>query len=216
MKSLLKKIIQLIVSGWYSKGNPVLKITDKISRLSGYIYSQKYCKLFKCIDVSFKRIVNYTRGEKYFSIGKGTCFGKYAVLTAWDSYEGETFIPEVKIGENCNFGDYLHLTCINKITIGNDVLTGRWVTISDNGHGYTDYASLQIPPIKRRLSCKGSIEIGNNVWIGDKATVLSGVHIGRGCIIGANAVVTKDVPAYSVVAGNPARIVKQNQINKYE
>ena len=59
------------------------------------------------------------------------------------------------------------------------------------------------------MSSKGGIVIGDNVWIGDKCTILSGVSIGDGCIIAANSVVTQNVPSYSVVAGVPARIIKQ-------
>lgn len=173
-----------------------------------HVHNCWMCRKFNCYGVSFLFPVNTIIGKKYFKIGEKTSFGKFVVLTAWDRYDDEYFTPEVIIGQNCKFGDYLHLTCINKIIIGDNLLTGRWVTISDNGHGNTDYASLQIPPSKRRLSCKGSIEIGNKVWIGDKATVLSGVRIGDGAVIAANAVVTKDVPPYTVVAGNPARIIR--------
>jgi acetyltransferase-like isoleucine patch superfamily enzyme len=98
---------------------------------------------------------------------------------------------------------------VNKIIIGNNLLTGKWVTITDNAHGTTDKEALLSPPIERLLSSKGPVIIGNNVWIGDKATILPGVTIGDGAIIGANAVVTKDVPPYSVVVGNPARIIKK-------
>ena len=63
-------------------------------------------------------------------------------------------------------------------------------------------------PQKRELSSKGIIKIGDNVWIGDKATILSNVSIGDGSIVAANSVVTKNVPPYSVVAGNPARVIK--------
>lgn len=87
-------------------------------------------------------------------------------------------------------------------------MTGKWVTITDNSHGDTDYNSLSIPPIKRPVTSKGPVFIGNNVWIGDKATILPGVTIGDGAVIAANAVVTKDVPPYSVVGGNPVRILK--------
>ena len=118
--------------------------------------------------------------------------------------------PELTIGEKCNFGAYNHITCTNKISIGNGVLTGKWVTITDNSHGDTNLESLQIRPARRPIFSKGPVTIGNNVWIGDKATILPGVTIGDGAVVAANAVVTKDVPAYSVVAGNPARIIKQN------
>ena len=64
----------------------------------------------------------------------------------------------------------------------------------------------------RPVVSKGSVIIGNNVWIGDKATILPNVTIGDGAVIAANSVVTKDVPAYSVVAGNPAKVIKENNI----
>ena len=92
----------------------------------------------------------------------------------------------------------------------NRVLIGRWVTISDNNHGYTDMLSLQKPPIEREWVSKGPVIIEDNVWIGDKATILANVTIGKGAVVAANSVVTKDVPAYSVVAGIPAKVIKTN------
>ena len=88
------------------------------------------------------------------------------------------------------------------------MLTGKWVTITDNSHGETDKTTLGMRPQERPITSKGPVIIGNNVWIGDKATILPGVTIGDGAVIAANAVVTKDVPAYSVVGGNPARVIK--------
>ena len=71
---------------------------------------------------------------------------------------------------------------------------------------------MHIKPNDRDVVSKGPVVIGNNVWIGDKATILPGVTIGDGAVIAVNAVVTKDVPVYSVAAGNPARIIKKNVI----
>lgn len=210
MTSAIKFIIIYTISIWHSHMKPFIWLSKKYKILLEFIYSQTLCKLFKCHNVWFKRKVNLICGEEYFQIGFGTIFRKQVVLTAIDSYGNEKFNPIVIIGNNCDFGDYLHLTCINKINIGNNVLTGRWVTISDNGHGNTDPNSLQIAPSNRKIVSKGPIEIGNNVWIGDKATILSGVNIGDGAVIAANAVVTKDVPPYTVVAGNPAKLIKQN------
>ena len=163
--------------------------------------------------------VNKILGCKYITVGKGTRFGKYLVLTAWDkfhTYNGiiKSYNPSINIGSNCNFGDYLHITCINKIQIGNYVLTGRWVTITDNSHGTSDYANLQIPPNLRTLSSKGPVIIEDDVWIGDKATILPGVTIGKGSVIAANSVVTKDVPSYCIVGGNPAKIIKKISENE--
>lgn len=194
------------------KNNPinnfVIKIFHLLQKITDTMYSKKYCFLFGCKNVLFKRKVNFFIGAQYFSIESGTRFGRCAVLTAWDAFGKDSFNPKIKIGNNCNFGDYVHITCINEIIIGNYVLTGRWVTISDNNHGKTDYNSLAIPPIKRPLVSKGSIQIGDNVWIGDKVTILANVKIGEGAVIAANSVVTKNVPPYSIAAGNPAKILK--------
>lgn len=208
------KLIDLLANGIASL---IFLINGKRMRSCGKsiftLFSQKIYnfyirKIFNCKNVNFYKPVNLIYGAKYFIIGEKSSFGRYAVLTAWDSYDNDSFSPQVSIGENCSFGDYLHLTCINKITIGNNVLTGRWVTITDNGHGITDSPSLHEPPIHRHLYSKGPVIIGNNVWIGDKATILPGVTIGDGVVVAANSVVTKDIPSFSVTAGNPAKIIK--------
>lgn len=209
MKQVFKKLFKSFLNFRYVIFRN-LRLIEQINFYKDTIYSIKICQIFRCNKVRFKRNVNVILGPQFFKIGEGTNFGKQVVLTAWDRYLDNYYTPEVIIGKNCNFSDFLHLTCANKILIGNNVLTGRWVTISDNGHGTTDYETLQCPPSKRKLSIKGPVIIGNNVWIGDKATILSGVTIGDGAVIAANAVVTKDVPPFSVAGGNPAKIIKQN------
>ena len=144
---------------------------------------------------------------QFIHIGSNTIFGRELYLTAWGGVNGSE--PILSIGSNCSFGAYNHITCANRVTIGDNLLTGKWVTITDNSHGETDRVTLEMQPRKRPITSKGPVTIGNNVWIGDKATILPGVTIGDGAVIAANAVVTKDVPAYSVAAGNPARIVKR-------
>lgn len=145
---------------------------------------------------------------QYIKIGKRCNFGKLCVLTTWGGSEAKPKVPKLIIGDDCNFGEYNHLTAFKSIKIGNGVLTGRWVTISDNSHGETYLEHLKIPPAKRLIYSKGEIIIEDNVWIGDKATILAGVKIGEGSVIGANTVVTKDIPPYSVAVGNPVRIIK--------
>ena len=125
---------------------------------------------------------------------------------------GGVFNPKIKIGKNCLIGEYNHITSCNEISIGDYVLTGRWVTITDNSHGDISFEALQIPPKWRELKSKGSVIIGNNVWVGDKVTILPNVTVGDNAIIAANSVVTHDVPLNTVVAGNPAKIVKQDRL----
>ncbi len=116
---------------------------------------------------------------------------------------------EIRIGDNV-FLNYR--TCIwatDRITIGNNVMVGPDVFITDNSHGRNDtFEELNIPPKLREHFSKGPIVIEDNVWLGAKTCVLGGVTIGKGSIIGATSVVTKDIPPYSIAAGNPAKVVK--------
>lgn len=75
-------------------------------------------------------------------------------------------------------------------------------------------SDLVYPPLLRPLYSKGQVVIGKNVWIGDKVTILPGVSIGDGSVIAANSVVTKSIPPYSIAAGIPAKIIKQNTNNE--
>lgn len=147
-------------------------------------------------------------GEKNIIIGENTNIQGHAVLGCWKNLYDQQFNPSITIGNNCSIGEYNHITAINRIQIGNGLLTGRYVLISDNSHGGLSLEESTIPPVRRKLVSKGEVVIGDNVWIGDKASVLAGVHIGDNVIVAANAVVTKDVPSNCVVAGIPAKIVK--------
>lgn len=145
-------------------------------------------------------------GGKHISIGDDTIIQRHAILGCWTRYHDQTFSPSITIGDHCNIGEYCHITAINQIVIGNGLLTGRFVLISDNSHGGLSQAEAAIPPAARKLVSKGPVVIGDNVWIGDKVTILAGVHIGDNAIIAANAVVTEDVPANTLVAGVPASV----------
>jgi len=149
-------------------------------------------------------------GGKYITIGDKTYFGKESILSARDRYGEQVFNPSITIGNRCGFGEYTQITAINKIVLGNGVLLGNFVIITDNAHGggVNFVKQLLLPPIERPLYSKGPVIIADNVWIGDKSTILSGVTIGKGAIVGANSVVTKDVPARAIVAGSPAKIIK--------
>lgn len=203
--------IEIMIKGFIHYFNKISRFFDPfvpaIRSLLQIAYSDRYCQKFKCVNCSFMRPLNYVLGEKYFSIGERTIIGKYSSLTAWDNYQGEKFTPKVSIGENCNLGEYLHLTCIDEVVIGSGVLTGRWVTITDNAHGSSEEISEGTVPHDRKLYSKGPVIIEDNVWIGDKATILPGITIGKNSIVGANSVVTKSVPPNSVVAGNPAKVI---------
>ncbi len=148
-------------------------------------------------------------GLEHIVVGDNTSFARRLRLTAWPQPEHPNGRHLIKIGNDCNFGEGNHITASNSISIGNHLLTGANVLISDNAHGAANNESLNVPPIKRPLISKGEVHIGNYVWIGDKACILSGVHIGNNVIIGANSVVTQDIPDNCVAAGIPARVIKK-------
>lgn len=179
-----------------------------IYRIRLRIYNLYLSPKFKLLD-GYIVSSNLLKGERYISIGKGTIIGKEVILTAWDSYGNQKFNPSIEIGENCYIGEFSHITACHKIIIGNNVLTGRRIYISDNAHGNSSKEELNIPPIKRNLHIKGPVIIEDNVWIGERACILSGVHIGKGATIAANAVVTHDVPPACIVGGVPAKIIKK-------
>ena len=120
--------------------------------------------------------------------------------------------PVIRIGDHSSLGNYSKISCAYKITLGKNVLTGRYCLITDNSHGAFTKEDLQKSPFDRPLAIKGEIKIDDNVWLGDRVTVCSGVHIGEGCVIAANAVVTHDIPPYSLAAGVPAKVVKHINI----
>lgn len=186
--------------------NCVLKFLEWMNAVWRNCISCCLISTFKCCSKTVRFYgVERIIGSEFVTIGDNTIFLEYLHLTAWGVKSSDVLI---EIGNNCCFGAFNHITATNKIIIGDNCLTGKCVTISDNNHGATTFEDLQLPPIKRELVSKGSIIIGKNVWIGDKATILSGVKIGDGTIVAANSVVTKDIPPYCVVGGNPAKILK--------
>lgn len=178
----------------------------KVVIYSGYIGG----RLKKCgKHFTVKPTLLLMCGSQYISVGDSVLIGKGVQLTAWDrSTSGQQFTPCITIGNNSSIGDYSHVTCINRIVIGNNVLMGKNILISDNAHGASDKDLISTAPNYRPLYSKGPVIIEDNVWIGEKSSILPGVHIGYGAIIGAGSVVTKDVPPMAVVGGNPAKVIK--------
>ena len=130
-------------------------------------------------------------------------------LDAFDRYGHDCFNPQIIIGENVKVLYDCHIGCVNKIIIGNNVLISSKVLIIDHSHGETAKKDMELAPSLRKIVSKGPIIIEDNVWIGENAVILSDVRIGNNSIIGANSIVTKDIPPYCVVAGNPAKILKR-------
>lgn len=113
--------------------------------------------------------------------------------------------PILRIGNNTTIGNFNHIYATQKIIIEDYVLTADKVYISDNLHSYEN---PEIPVIQQSIKQTKEVVIGRGSWIGENVCII-GVTIGKNCVIGANAVVTKDIPDHSVAVGNPAKVIKQ-------
>lgn len=110
----------------------------------------------------------------------------------------------ISIGRNTSIGFYSMIYSSESIVIGSDCMIGPFVFIVDSNHGVSKQKKMN----QQKNSTK-PIVIKDDVWIGTKSIILQGVTIGEGAVIAAGSVVTKDVKAYKVVAGNPAKIIKE-------
>lgn len=138
--------------------------------------------------------------------GDNVGVGKYTYFLPCTEFAGIKYHPRITIGDGTWIGIRNSFAAIHGITIGNNVLFAGYVHITDHSHGYEDPDA----PIKKQpLISKGPVVIEDDCWLGFSCEILSGVHIGKHSIVAARAVVTKDVPPYTIVAGNPARPVKQ-------
>lgn len=156
------------------------------------------------------------QGADCVCVGSNTVLGRNMELTAVCKYRSQEFTPSIRIGNNCRIGANAKITAMNSIVIGDGVLTGRNVLITDNSHGTSSLQELAIPPSERSLHSKGRVKIDDNVWLGDNVAVLPEVHIGKGCIVGAGSVVTKDIPPYCVAAGIPAKVLKKCCVEDFD
>jgi acetyltransferase-like isoleucine patch superfamily enzyme len=207
MKKIIHSCIWLIGKLWaffYTNSSK-----SRLSVIQNILYTAWLSREFK--RISKFSIILYPIdlvGGKYISIGDSCTIGKRTVLSAWDKYASDTFNPQIIIGNNVAIGDDSHITAINRIEIGDFVLTGKKITITDNAHGKSNFKLLSLPPAVRPLYSEGPVIIEDRVWIGDKVTILPNVRIGKNAIIGANAVVTRDIPANCVAGGIPAKVIK--------
>lgn len=138
-------------------------------------------------------------------MGHNVVIGNAGRVEAVTQYNDAMFMPIIRIGENVSIQQNLHLTCAHRITIGNNTAIAANVTISDIEHPYADVAI----PIERHDLVVKEVVIGEDSKIYNNAVILPGVHIGKHCVVGANSVVTQDIPDFSVAVGAPARVVKQ-------
>lgn len=150
-------------------------------------------------------------GMRHVRWGRDVSIRSRLWLEAVTRYAGEGFSPVIVVGDRTSFSDDVHITAIERIEIGRDVLFGSHIFVGDHQHGsyggplHSDPAQ---PPAVRPLVARGPVIIGDRVWIGDGAHIVGPCRIGEGAVVGAHALVRADVPPRSMVAGAPARVIK--------
>jgi acetyltransferase-like isoleucine patch superfamily enzyme len=135
-------------------------------------------------------------------LGRRVTVGKYAIIECtgvlWQIGVG------LKIGDDSSIGDYAFLGCGGGIAIGDNVLMGQRVSFHSQNHNFEDVSSS----IKSQGVRSKGIVIGDDCWLGSGAIILDGVELGPGCVVAAGSVVTKPAGPNSILAGNPARVLR--------
>ena len=152
-------------------------------------------------------------GEKWIWIGEDVLIAAHVTLSAGMGPGQEMLTnPVVRIGDRCLIGRGTSIIGHLTIEIGDDVFTGMNVYITDQNHGYEE---LDVP-IGKQLPNERAVVIGKGSWIGSGAIILPGSKIGDHVVVGANSVVTGEIPSYSVAVGSPAKVIRQYDGNSWE
>lgn len=150
------------------------------------------------------------RGKRMIKIGKDLTTGINCRIEAFSTVNNR----EIKLycGDRVQLNDNVHISAIESVKIGNDVLIASSVYISDNSHGSykgdENDISPEIIPIKRPYNVE-PVVIEDRVWIGEGVIIMPGIKIGKGAIIGAHSIVNRNIPANSIAVGAPIRIIKK-------
>jgi serine acetyltransferase len=144
--------------------------------------------------------------ERYVRIGADTMIGPYCAIGVGMA-PGQQMLSEtvISIGDRCLIGRGSGLVAHWGIHIGNDVFTGHNIYITDQNHGYEDITK----PIGAQTMPEQPVSIGDGSWIGHGSIILPGVQIGKHVTVAGGSVVTKSIPDFCVVAGNPAKIIRR-------
>ncbi len=141
---------------------------------------------------------------QHIFIGERVGIAHGARLDAIREYGGRPYAGEIYIGDNTSIQPYAHIAAAATLRIGCNVLTGSRIFITDHDHQFAD---LDLPVAYQPLAV-APVRVEDFVWLGENVVILKGVTIGHHAVIGANSVVTGDIPPFAIAAGVPAKVVK--------
>lgn len=140
-------------------------------------------------------------------IGENTLIGQLVTMSAGTVPGQDLGLDTVlSIGDRCVIGRGSHIVAHERVQLGDDVWTGPYVYITDQNHGYED----PLIPIGKQVPVNRPVSIGEGSWLGAGAIILPGAQIGRNVVIAAGSVVRGEIPDHCVVAGVPARVVREH------
>ena len=171
------------------------------------------------VKAAVKSFIGKIQAKRFqVQAGKNVYIGKHCALKGKSNIvldDGVTVRPytqiwsggTVRIGNGSEIGERCRISIANSLEIGEKVLLSPNVYITDCDH---EYRNISVPVIDQGIAQKGqTVSIGYGSYIGINAVIVGNVKIGKHCVIGANSVVTKDVPDYCVAVGSPARVIKK-------
>lgn len=142
--------------------------------------------------------------EQNIVLGNRVTIGKHAIIRPSNIYGG-AIGAGLKVGDHSNIGPFAYIGCSGFISIGNNVMISPRVSIYAENHVFDNPEIL----MKEQGVTQAPVIIEDDCWIASNSIILAGVTIGKGSVIAAGSVVTKDIPPYSVAAGVPAKVIKQ-------
>lgn len=203
MVKLIKNLVMRNLMGWVFKAKVNsgvflrrnwVAFSAKVSIENGSVFSIGENSKVK------ENVLIFISGNSVLKIGKNTVIDRGGEVT---SVNGAI----LSIGDGTGIGSYCNIRCDKSIVIGDNCYIAQFVTIADGGY---EFEKKELPINRARYTATG-VSVGNNVWLGAGAFILPGVKIGDGAVIGAGSVVVKDIPAYAVAVGNPARVIRYRE-----
>lgn len=185
----------------------MLQVT-RFSKLIWFIKTKLlYCRVFN--SIGRKSVIC---SPMQFTDTQSVCIGNNTFIAhnAWLMGNGKKDNVTLFIGDKVQIGHFAHIVAKHSVTIENSVLLADKVYISDCDHIFQD---IDVPIIDQGVKHIGNVVIGEGSWIGENVCIM-GAKVGKHCVVGANSVVNKDIPDFSIAVGSPARVVKRYNVEK--
>lgn len=210
MKRLVLRLFEIITWPFAKCGWPAFCQRCSIlwrNLYSAYIRHQ----IRQCGELKLGSTQLHLFGLRYMEFGDQVEMHFNARVQCIDYFQptDQHFKPRLILHDHVVVQAMCHIGCIDRVEIGEWSTMGARCYITDHTHGGTSREELLLPPRKRPLVSRGPVKIGKYVHLGEGVCVMPGVTIGDYSVIGAGAVVTRDIPPFSIAVGSPAKVIKQ-------